>query len=69
MRSSSRSLSSCYGLTACGDRESRRANATLRSHKLHERVHNLFNIHGEISKDFPRTLGDMFSISGKCYDH
>ncbi|KAI0800404.1 hypothetical protein C8Q74DRAFT_1314011 [Fomes fomentarius] len=43
--------------------ESRRANATLRSHKLHERVHNLFNIHGEVSKDFPRTLGDMFSIS------
>ncbi|KAI0705299.1 hypothetical protein C8T65DRAFT_652949 [Cerioporus squamosus] len=43
--------------------ESRRANSTLRSHRLHETVHDLYNIHGEKSRDFPRTLGDMFAIS------
>ncbi|TFK84843.1 hypothetical protein K466DRAFT_588565 [Polyporus arcularius HHB13444] len=43
--------------------ESRRANSTLRSHRLHETVHDLYNVHGEKSSDFPRTLGEMFSIS------
>ncbi|RDX47453.1 hypothetical protein OH76DRAFT_765938 [Lentinus brumalis] len=42
--------------------ESRRANSTLRSHRLHETVHDLYNVHGEKSSDFPRTLGEMFSI-------
>ncbi|KAI0740610.1 hypothetical protein C8Q76DRAFT_197888 [Earliella scabrosa] len=45
--------------------ESRRANATLRSHKMHEKVHTLFNTKGEVSKNFPGTLGEMFSVSGE----
>ena len=45
--------------------ESRRANATLRSHKMHEKVHTLFNAKGEVSENFPGTLGEMFSVSGK----
>ncbi|PIL32855.1 hypothetical protein GSI_04972 [Ganoderma sinense ZZ0214-1] len=47
---------------ALHDSESRRANSTLRSHRLHEKVHPLHNSTGEISNRFPLTLGDMFGI-------
>ncbi|RPD72171.1 hypothetical protein L226DRAFT_156338 [Lentinus tigrinus ALCF2SS1-7] len=43
--------------------ESRRANSTLRSHRLHETVHDLYNINGAKSEHFPRTLGEMFAVS------
>ncbi|KAM5545118.1 hypothetical protein V8D89_001229 [Ganoderma adspersum] len=47
---------------ALHDSESRRANSTLRSHRLHEKVHPLYNPNGEISEQFPPTLGAMFAI-------
>ncbi|KAI1786619.1 hypothetical protein LXA43DRAFT_897644 [Ganoderma leucocontextum] len=50
---------------ALHDSESRRANSTLRSHRLHEKVHPLYNVKGEISEHFPLTLSDMFAISAE----
>ena len=44
--------------------ESRRANSTLRSHRLHEKVHPLHNLKGEINAQFPPTLGAMFAVPG-----
>ncbi|TBU31930.1 hypothetical protein BD311DRAFT_751910 [Dichomitus squalens] len=45
--------------------ESRRANFALRSHRLHEKVHPLYNTNGSISECFPSTLGEMFAISAE----
>ncbi|KAI1784505.1 hypothetical protein LXA43DRAFT_1042017 [Ganoderma leucocontextum] len=47
------------------DSEGRQANSTLRSHRLHEKVHPLYNTKGQISEHFPLTLGDTFSISAE----
>ncbi|KAI0753518.1 hypothetical protein C8Q80DRAFT_517450 [Daedaleopsis nitida] len=44
--------------------ESRRANATLRSHRMNEGVHTIFTAKGEIPHQFPRTLEEMFGMSG-----
>ena len=47
-------------------RESRRANSTLRSHRLEEVVHELYNVRGEISAGFPKRLKDMFALTREC---
>ncbi|KAM5543364.1 hypothetical protein V8D89_002949 [Ganoderma adspersum] len=45
------------------DSQSRQANSNLRSDRLHEEVHLLCNPNGEVSEQFPETLGDIFAVS------
>ena len=45
-------------------RESRRANATLVKRRNEEKLHTLYNIHGKISQNFPKTLEDLIALTG-----